>query len=600
MDKKTQIVEDIFQEVISDWETNKQEDFLKVYPIFQMRNQLIELWVDIYEKTMTEYEKKAGEKKKSSSTIRRSISLNTDGIEKVYTRRKYIVNFLEKAVSKNYIKLTQNELTKIIQSIEKFSRDQEKIQLIKFYTNKRDYDLIDIPVLNFMTDEINTFDSVDPASIAKLITLEVSKIMNQVTTHELIEAALDHNYDEDKCPNLFKLKQKFKKYGNWPPTEILMNAIDKNQRIVMIKKFLNICIELKKLKNYYIYFAIIGGLDNIAIQRLDSLWKTEEEMKKTFTDLSSLVCPIHNFKNYRKEIGSIKTEPVLPFIGIITSTIKHALEVDFIRKKKDFNWKIYEHVLYEVKQFESYNKLYDLENDCPHIGSYLHHLNTCDDDNKFYEISKKIQENKNEPNNGSKNKESKSLNLLKEMDHAPVLLRRNSDDAISSRRIGGGQLSDRQKMRPRSLSISLDDSKRNQLTQSTLSPNDKISSDNPPIPSQMKITPRSVSMSFQDPVHSLDCTITFHKKDDPSFKDVYIEDWTVGQVGEWLDSLGAGEYKENFINQKISGFELVELLNVEFKALNEIGVHKVGDKLRILRNIRKEKEKQQNTVIETK
>ena len=137
------------------------------------------------------------------------------------------------------------------------------------------------------------------------------------------------------------------------------------------------------------------------------------------------------------------------------------------------------------------------------------------------------------------------------------------------------------------LTLSLDEARKNQLTRNQN--DDQITSLNPPIPSHMPITPRSVSMTFHD--KKIDCIITIQKKPDPSYKDVYIEDWSQSQVVEWLENLQVLEYKNNFIEQKITGFELVELLNVDFQALNEIGVNNVGDKLNILRNIRLEKEK---------
>ena len=585
MSKKAKVIEEVFKTVILNWEQEKQDDFLKVLPIFQFNDKIIDLWIELYKTNNDDETKKRGEKRRS---LRKSTSIIIDNMEKYKTRRKNAINFIERAVSKQYIKLSQVELAKLKEIINKYNINSDTINIINFYTNKNDYDLTKVPPLKLQLDEIIQLEDLNPSNVASQITFEVMTIMDNINTHELINSSIIEDYDDELCPNIKKLSQIFNTYGYWVPTEVLIQAKTKEQRIKLIEKFIDICDELKKLKNYYIFFAIMGGLNNIAVQRLKCLWKPETDYKKKFIELDDVLSPLHNYANYRREIGKVKTEPIIPYIGIISSTIKHIYELDFITKKNEFNWKIYDNILKVVKTFESYNKIYDVSYDNHMLSNYLRNLNVTFDDNIFWEQSKKIQENIS--GDSPSNNVSESLNLLRNMDNRPMLVRRSSDDAISSRRVSENTLSTRTQ-RARSLTLSLDETRKNQIVRggTTDRKEDRISSMNPPIPSQMPMTPRSLSMTFHD--KKLDCIITINKKPDPSYKDVNIEDWTIEQVVEWLNVIGLGEYKNNFINEKITGFELVELPNVDFKALNEIGVDKVGDKLKILRNIRLEIEK---------
>lgn len=60
-------------------------------------------------------------------------------------------------------------------------------------------------------------------------------------------------------------------------------------------------------------------------------------------------------------------------------------------------------------------------------------------------------------------------------------------------------------------------------------------------------------------------------------------EWDLKDVGEWLDTLGCGEYRTIFENNHITGDILLELTRSDLKQL----IAKVGDRLRILQDIRR-------------
>ena len=62
-----------------------------------------------------------------------------------------------------------------------------------------------------------------------------------------------------------------------------------------------------------------------------------------------------------------------------------------------------------------------------------------------------------------------------------------------------------------------------------------------------------------------------------------VLDWSVSDVGLWLSNVGLDEYKLMVMNQAISGLELVDLT---LDDLGSIGISKLGDKKKILREVR--------------
>ncbi|XP_059151965.1 diacylglycerol kinase delta-like [Physella acuta] len=66
----------------------------------------------------------------------------------------------------------------------------------------------------------------------------------------------------------------------------------------------------------------------------------------------------------------------------------------------------------------------------------------------------------------------------------------------------------------------------------------------------------------------------------PAFE---IRSWTLEEVGQWLESLALGEYKESFFSHEITG---AELLNLERRDLKDLGVTKVGHLKRIQQGIK--------------
>jgi hypothetical protein len=81
--------------------------------------------------------------------------------------------------------------------------------------------------------------------------------------------------------------------------------------------------------NLHIAYAILSGVNNIAVDRLLVNQKLNKECKEFLDTLTTIFAPDGNFKNYRRYVEQ-SLYPVIPFFGMITKDFLFATEVDII------------------------------------------------------------------------------------------------------------------------------------------------------------------------------------------------------------------------------------------------------------------------------
>lgn len=543
----TRVVEKVFEKAIKKWSEKDQIDFLKVYPIFKFRDKIVDLWIIIYNKINILYNKKH-DKEIKRNTLRRSITMTNDGVLKYIQYRKNTINFLEIALKKGFIILLPVEIAKIDAVIKHYNTNLNIIVLMNFYTvYYQNLNKIYPPPITPQSDNIVQLINLEAKDIADQITVYCSEFYQNITLHELLFRAMNDNFTDKDCPNLTKLTNQFNIYINWIPTEIIFNCNDNQQRIQVIKKFINIAIELKKLKNYHMFFAIVGGLNHMSVQRIKAVWQTDAEHTKQFIDLEKIITNLNNYYYYQQDIKDIKDETIIPFFGLIIKELKHLLEPPIIYKKK-FNQIQYNLIIAYIKKFELYNKCYNIQKKIP-IIAYLMNLSVCTDDDKFFNKSTEIRDNVRMI--------TKSLDQIPSipLDAIPAkakLVRATSDAAISSSRKDVIQID-----RPLPHNIA---------TPGTLR------------------RPRSLSISSQD-IRNCDWILTIQKKDIVD-NQIRMESWSNDQVLTWLESIGFSQYKDLFKQHDITGKELIDF---NHNILDKMGIMKIGHQMKLLREINNSK-----------
>jgi Rap guanine nucleotide exchange factor 4 len=73
----------------------------------------------------------------------------------------------------------------------------------------------------------------------------------------------------------------------------------------------------KEYKNLNAFFAIVMGLNNVAVSRLSLTWeKLPSKFRKLYTEFESLIDPSRNHRAYRISVGKLQP-PVVPFMPLL-------------------------------------------------------------------------------------------------------------------------------------------------------------------------------------------------------------------------------------------------------------------------------------------
>jgi son of sevenless-like protein len=119
----------------------------------------------------------------------------------------------------------------------------------------------------------------------------------------------------ESSPGAMRVINWFNKMSQWAATEII-KAEAPELRGLIISKYIEIADHCRKLRNFGGVMEMLSALHNSAISRLKRSWAiVSKEHKEIFDQLSKLMSPMPNFKNYREEITKSKL-PWLPYLGI--------------------------------------------------------------------------------------------------------------------------------------------------------------------------------------------------------------------------------------------------------------------------------------------
>ncbi|KAG9508917.1 Rap guanine nucleotide exchange factor 4 [Fragariocoptes setiger] len=123
--------------------------------------------------------------------------------------------------------------------------------------------------------------------------------------------------------NLNILLRHFNELQYWVVTEIcLCQSVSK--RVQILRKFIKIAAHCKELQNLNAFFAIIMGLSNMAVARLNATWeRLTSKLKRTFSQFESLIDPSRNHRRYRLFIAKM-TPPIIPFMPLLLKDMTFA------------------------------------------------------------------------------------------------------------------------------------------------------------------------------------------------------------------------------------------------------------------------------------
>jgi len=169
----------------------------------------------------------------------------------------------------------------------------------------------------------------DADVFATVMAAKELEIYKSLTRKELVDKLMVSSSDQQnaKLVNINHFINWINQMGYWV-TGLVISESDVRKRVKLITKLVDIANACTQLKCYNTFFAIITGLSNASIARLNQTWQGIG--KKTLVvwhDLEVLSNPQGNYKQYRAR-ENVAEAPFIPFIGKSNSSF-HILFILF-------------------------------------------------------------------------------------------------------------------------------------------------------------------------------------------------------------------------------------------------------------------------------
>ncbi|XP_004365323.2 rap guanine nucleotide exchange factor GEF2 [Capsaspora owczarzaki ATCC 30864] len=172
----------------------------------------------------------------------------------------------------------------------------------------------------------NMLLEMDERDIARHITLQDYHLFSSTESIEYITLLWRHQGKD--ISNLLMFMQRFNELNYWVVTEVCSSK-NTIRRVNVIKKFITIAKDLLSCNNFNAAFAILSGLDNVAVTRLHETWeKVPARLVAELEEMQMLMDPSRNMKAYRTLIQQT-APPAIPFFPLLMK------DLTFMREGND-------------------------------------------------------------------------------------------------------------------------------------------------------------------------------------------------------------------------------------------------------------------------
>ncbi|KAJ7389806.1 Rap guanine nucleotide exchange factor 4 [Desmophyllum pertusum] len=166
------------------------------------------------------------------------------------------------------------------------------------------------------SSNITFLESVGSKELAYYISQYDYELFNAVNIHEFIFNIFGKENYNQITANLDLLLKRFNEVQLWVETQILLTQ-QLNKRVYLLKKFIKLAAHCKEYKNWYSFFAIVMGLNSVAVSRLSQTWeKLPSKFRKIYEEFETTLEPSRNHRVYRLLAGKMKP-PMLPFMPLL-------------------------------------------------------------------------------------------------------------------------------------------------------------------------------------------------------------------------------------------------------------------------------------------
>uniref|UniRef100_T1JAB1 Rap guanine nucleotide exchange factor 4 n=1 Tax=Strigamia maritima TaxID=126957 RepID=T1JAB1_STRMM len=141
-------------------------------------------------------------------------------------------------------------------------------------------------------------------------------LFSNVHEYEMIYHVFGRHQFRRIMSNLDVFLRRFNEVQYWIATEMCLTKT-LSKRVQLIRKFIKMAAYCRDFQNLNAFFAIVMGLNNVAVSRLSQTWeKLPSKFKKMFSEFETLIDPSRNHRVYRITMAKM-APPIIPFMPLL-------------------------------------------------------------------------------------------------------------------------------------------------------------------------------------------------------------------------------------------------------------------------------------------
>ncbi|XP_074515411.1 rap guanine nucleotide exchange factor 4 [Sebastes fasciatus] len=166
------------------------------------------------------------------------------------------------------------------------------------------------------TGLLASFEMMSSKDVAYHMTSYDWELFHCVHELELIYHTFGRQNVKKTTVNLDLFLRRFNEIQFWVITEMCLCS-QLSKRVQLLKKFLKIAAHCKEYRNLNAFFAVIMGLSNPAVCRLNQTWeKLPSKFKKFYGEFENMMDPSRNHRAYRLTVAKLEP-PIIPFMPLL-------------------------------------------------------------------------------------------------------------------------------------------------------------------------------------------------------------------------------------------------------------------------------------------
>uniref|UniRef100_A0AAY4CIK8 Rap guanine nucleotide exchange factor (GEF) 3 n=1 Tax=Denticeps clupeoides TaxID=299321 RepID=A0AAY4CIK8_9TELE len=238
---------------------------------------------------------------------------------------------------------------------------------------------------------INTLEQICSKDIASQLTSYDWELFTAMHEVELVRYIFGrHKFPGTTTANLERFVRRFNEVQYWVVTELCLCA-DLVKRAALLKKFIKMATVLKEQKNLNSFFAVMFGLSNSAVQRLQRTWeKVPNKIKRIYCVYERLMDPSRNHRAYRLTVAKLNT-PYIPFMPLLLKDVTFTHEGNKTYTDSLVNFEKMRMIAKTVKVVKECRSQSLTQRSTSNIRHYIQNLKVIDNQRKLTQLSRDIE-----------------------------------------------------------------------------------------------------------------------------------------------------------------------------------------------------------------